>query len=440
MSRILIKNGIIITLEDPNRILVGHAVLVEDGRIRNILPQKAAMNFRGKTIDAFGKVVMPGFINAHTHFYSSFARGLTKAAPAGNFPAILRNLWWRLDRQLSLDDCYTSTLVAGLEAIRHGTTTVFDHHASPHAVQGSLEAVGKAVRKMGLRACLCYEVSDRDGREIAQAGMEENLRCIEECQAPNQDHLRALFGLHASFTLGQKTLRTCVEKAVRSHAGFHIHCAEDISDQQITRRKFGRSVVERLADHGVLGPRSICAHAVHLNDHEWDLLAETRTAVVHNPQSNMNNAVGVMDLARATQKGVVVGLGTDAMTYNMLEELRSAIWAQRLSCKNPNAVFGTAVDLLIRNNQTIANRYFPAVGQIKEGWQADLICIDYIPPTEMNETNFPGHLVFGLSQAVVDTTIVGGKILMQNKKLTLLDEAEILKRSRTLSKALWKRF
>jgi putative selenium metabolism protein SsnA len=440
MNSLLVQGGILVTLANPNRILANHAIWIEDGVIRSILPQKSIAGIKARTIDAHGMVVMPGFINAHMHFYSSFARGLTKAPPANNFLQVLQNLWWRMDRQLTLDDCYVSTLIAGLEAIRHGTTTILDHHASPGAVKGSLDLVARAVEELGLRAVLCYEVSDRDGKKVAREGIEENLRFLEQCRQSPDHRLKALFGLHASFTLGRRTLSSCVEHAEKYRAGFHIHCAEDIADQEITRRRFGSRVVQRLADQGVLGPRTICAHAVHLHDTEWDLLAQTKTAVVHNPQSNMNNAVGFMDLAQARQKGVLVGLGTDAMTGNMLEELRSAIWTQKMLHKNPGAGFNDAVTLLIRNNQKIANRYFHNVGRLQEGWMGDLIFLDYSPPTAMGEENFPGHLVFGLSQAEVDTTIVGGKILMRNRRFCFLDEKAITCRARRLSRALWSRF
>jgi putative selenium metabolism protein SsnA len=440
MNRVLIKNGIIVTLEHPNRVLRHYALLIEDGLIADILPQSRAKNIKARAIDAHGKVVMPGFINAHMHFYSSFARGLNKVAPPANFREILRNLWWRLDRQLTLEDCYQSTLVAGLEAIRHGTTTIIDHHSSPSAVRGSLDRIADAAKELGLRVCLCYEVSDRDGEKTALEGIEENLRFIEECQARNDNQFKALFGLHASFTLGEKTLHRCAEEGLKRHAGFHIHCAEDAADQTITQSEFGKSVVQRLYDHGILGPQTICAHAVHVDGAEWDLLARTETAVVHNPQSNMNNAVGVMDLMNATGKKVLVGLGTDAMTSNMREEVRSAIWVQRLMQRNPAIAFNEAVELLVRNNQRIANRYFQKVGQLQRGWMADVVLIDYFPPTEMDGNDFYGHLVFGLSQAAVDTTIVGGEVLMRNKELCLLDEEGIARRAQKLARSLWERF
>ena len=439
MKRLLIKNGTVVTLENPNRVLPGHAVLIEDGLIKALLPHGSAQHLKAQTIDAGGKVVMPGFINCHMHFYATFARGLTGLAPAGSFPEKLRNFWWRLDRVLSPEQCYYSALTAGLEAIRHGTTTIIDHHSSPAAVSGSLGRIAGAIRELGLRACLCYEVSDRDGRGIAREGIRENLSFLEECRQANDNRLKALFGLHASFTLEEDTLRRCARYAGKYEAGFHIHCAEDKVDQTTSLRRFGKRVVARLAEHGILGPRTLCAHAVHLQDREWDLLAKTGTAVVHNPQSNSNNGVGVMDLLKATHKGALVGLGTDAMTLNMLEELRSAIWTQRLFRRNPGVAFSEATDMLMKNNQEIGNRYFQRIGQIKEGWQADLICIDYFPPTPMDVDNFPGHLVSGLSQAVVDTTIVGGKVLMKNRKILAVDEQKISRDAQQTCRELWRR-
>ncbi len=440
MKRMLIENGIIVTLEKPNRILTGHSLLIENAIIARIVPQKGARGIKAQRIDARGKVVMPGYINAHTHFYSTFARGLAKIRAPKDFGDVLRNLWWRLDRSLTLEDCYYSALVASMEAIRHGATTIIDHHSSPCATRGSLAGIAEAIQESGLRACLCYEVSDRDGEKAALEGIEENHDFIEKCEKADDNRVKALFGLHASFTLEEKTLTACAEAARTHDAGFHIHCAEDLADQEITCRRFGNRVIHRLHNHGILGPKTICAHAVHLDDGEWKVLGETGTSVIHNPQSNMNNAVGVMDLFKALYSGAIVGLGTDAMTCNMLEELRCAIWLQRLAQRNPAVAFREAVDLLMQNNQQIARRYFQNVGQIKEGWCADLILVDYIPPTELNESSFTGHLVFGLSQSTVDTTIVGGKVLMRNKKLVNLDETNIALHSRALSRKIWQQF
>jgi len=439
---LLIKGGIIVTLGDDNKVLRGHAVLCEDGRIKKIAK---ASSFKGKykkVIDASGKVVMPGFINAHMHFYSTMVRGLGKAKPSKDFAEVLENLWWRLDKKLSLDDSYYSAILPLIDAVKRGTTTLIDHHASPFAARGSLDRIAEAVKLSGLRASLCYELSDRDGEKIAQDGIAENVAFIERCMKEKGGKLKALFGLHASFTIGDKTLEKASRIGRGLGAGFHVHTAEAKSDQDYNLKHFGLRVVERLHKFGILGPKTIAAHCVHVNEHEMDLLERTGTAVVHNPQSNMNNAVGVADILKMFHKGILVGLGTDAMTVNMMEEVRVALWAQHLSHDNPNCGFVEAFTSLLFNNAKIANRYWDVpVGALKEGWAADVILIDYHPPTPFDEGTFLGHFGFGLAQSFVDTTIAGGKVLMEGKKLKIgVDEEEVAAKSMELARKLWERF
>jgi putative selenium metabolism protein SsnA len=439
---LLIKNGTVVTLGDDNKVLNGHAVLCEGKHIKKIAPQKAFRGRYDKVIDATGQVVLPGFINAHMHFYSTMVRGLGKAAPSADFQQVLENLWWRLDKKLTLEDCYYSALLPLIDAVRHGTTTLIDHHASPLAVRGSLDIIAKAVKQVGLRASLCYELSDRDGEAIAQQGIEENVSFIKRCQKEDDYQLRALFGLHASFTLTDKTLERAAEAGRGMDAGFHVHAAEAKSDQEHNEKNFGMRAVERFHKFGILGKKTIAAHCVHVDDRELDLLAETGTAVAHNPQSNMNNAVGVADIIKMTEKGVLVGLGTDAMTVNMLEELRAALWAQHLSHGNPSCGFLEALSTLAFNNARIANRYWGGkLGELKEGNFADIVLIDYRPPTPLDEKTFLGHLCFGISQSSVDTTIASGRVLMEKKRLKLdIDEAGAAAKSLELSKKLWDRF
>jgi len=437
---ILIKNGIIATLGEKNKVLTGHALLIEDGLVKKIAPQKTFKGRYGKVIDAAGKLVLPGFINAHMHFYSTFARGLGKAAPSRNFVEILNNLWWRLDKQLTNADSYYSAVIPLINAVRKGTTTIIDHHASPFAITGSLAAVEKAVRETGLRAALCYEVSDRDGKEKAKEGLDENSAFIAACQAKDDNMVKALFGLHASFTLSDETLEEAAYRGHKLGAGFHIHTAESQADQLHCESHHKLRVVERLRDFGILGRRSIAAHCVHVNELETQILKETETAVVHNPQSNANNSVGIADLTGLAAGGVLVGLGTDAMTVNMLEELRCALWLQHLK-RDPSQGFMEAANALLVNNARIANRYFKGLGELKPGFAADIVIMDYIPPTPMDASNFAGHLIFGISQATVDTTIAAGRVLMESKELKLdIDEEEISRKSMELAKKLWKKF
>ncbi len=438
---LLIKNGIIITLGQPNRVLYDHALLCENGTITSIAPAGSFTGSYDKIIDASGKVLLPGFINVHMHFYSTMVRGFGRVAPSRDFNEVLKNLWWKLDKKLTVDDSYYSALIPLLDAVRHGTTTLIDHHASPFAVEGSLERIAGAVKEVGLRASLCYEVSDRDGDAIARAGLKENTEFISHCRKNGDNQIKGLFGLHASFTVSDATLAEAATRAQDLDTGFHVHVAEAKSDQDHCEQHHKMRVVERFRKFGILGPRTIAAHCVHVSNHEMDLLAETGTAVAHNPQSNMNNAVGIADLPTLAEKGVLVGLGTDAMTVNMLEEVRVALWAQHLGRNNPSAGFMESVSALLVNNAKIANRYWkPSVGELREGYAADIVLIDYLPPTPLDETTVLGHLVFGISQSAVDTTIAGGRILMEHKHLTIdVDEDRVNARARELTRELWKK-
>lgn len=441
-TRILIHSGTVITFGSPCRVLEGHAVLLEDGRIARIAPREAIEGPFDRTLDAAGKVVMPGLVNAHMHFYSTLVRGLGKAAPSASFQEVLDHLWWRLDRKLTLDDVDVSAEVILADAVRKGTTTLVDHHASPFAVTGSLDRIAGAVHRSGVRACLCYEVSDRDGQAVADEGLAENAAFARRCAGGNDPHLRALFGLHAAFTLSDATLDRAAALGREAGVGFHVHVAEAASDVAFNLERHGLTSVARLAAHGLLGPGSIAAHAVHTTEADQDLLASTDTFVAHNPQSNLNNAVGIADVLGMVRRGVRVGLGTDAMTVNMLEEVRVAMWAQHLRQDNPTCAFMEIAGTLFSRNPELATRLwgFP-LGTLEEGAAADVILVDYHAPTPLDGATVLGHLVFGISQATVDTTICAGRILMEGKVLANgLDEAALAARSRELAVRLWERF
>ena len=440
--RILIEGGTILTFGNPCRVLEGQALLVEGDRIARIAPRAEIEGPFDRVLSARGKLVLPGLVNAHMHFYSTLVRGLGKAAPSASFQEILENLWWRLDRKLSLDDVEMSARVILVDAVKKGTTTLIDHHASPGAVRGSLGRIARAVKESGLRSCLCYEVSDRDGEAVTSEGLEENADFARAAASARDPQLRALFGLHAAFTLSDGTLERAARMGRDLGVGFHVHVAEAAADVASNRSRFGKSPVARLAAHGILGPGSIAAHAVHADDADAEILAGSGAWVVHNPQSNLNNAVGIADVVGLVRRGVPVGLGTDAMTVAMLEELRVGLWAQHLRQDNPSCGFMELTGALVVRNPEIASRLwgFP-IGTLQEGAAADVILVDYHAPTPLNDATALGHLVFGISQAPVDTTICGGRILMEGKALqTGLDEEALAAESRRLAAALWERF
>jgi len=437
----LITNGKLVTLGETNQLIEDGAILIDGDEIAALGPTLELVERypEEEILDAQGRLILPGIICAHTHFYGAFARGMSlKTDPPANFPQILEYLWWRLDKALKLDDVRYSALVCLVDAIRNGTTTLIDHHASPNAVTGSLDVIADAVMQAGLRACLCYEVSDRDGEEIMFQGIRENRRFIEEATG---DHLAGTFGLHASLTLSDETLKRAVEVASDLDVGFHIHVAEDKADVADSLKKSGLRVVERLEEAGVLGPKTIAAHAVHIDAFETDTLRETATKVAHNPRSNMNNAVGVADVLRMLRRGIDVGLGNDGFSNNMFSEMKTTYRLHKLAQEDPRVMGADQVlDMAVKNNARIAGLFFSKpLGELSVGAYADIIFLDYVPPTPLTAGNLPWHLIFGMDGGQVSTTIVGGKLLMKDRQLLTLDEEAIKARSRELAQKLWAR-
>jgi putative selenium metabolism protein SsnA len=443
----LITNGKLITWEDPNRIIEGQALYIQDGRITDIGPQTEleARYPSDERVDAGGQYVMPGNICAHTHFYGAFARGLSipGAAPK-DFPEILQKLWWPLDRSLDEEDVRLSAQVMLADAIKHGTTTLIDHHASPNAIPGSLDVIADAVDEAGLRAVLCYEVTDRDGPEVARAGIAENVRFIERASRGQVagGRVAALFGMHASLTLSAETLDAC-RAAAPDGAGFHIHVAEHEADEYDSLAKSGLRVVERLYKHGILGPRTIVAHGVHIDAHETGILAQTGTWTTHQPRSNMNNAVGVAQVESMLRDGVKVCMGTDGFAHTMWEEWKSAYLLHKAWHRDPRRMSGTdVVQMGVYNNARLASSFFPEgeLGVLKPGAWADLIFVDYHPHTPLTAGNLPWQIIFGFHESMVTATIVAGKTLMLGRKLLTLDEEEIASQARLRAAKVWERY
>jgi putative selenium metabolism protein SsnA len=445
----LITNGTVITLGPENRVVENGALYIEGDRIIEVGATKdlAKRYPAAERLDAGGKLVLPGNIVAHTHFYGAFARGmaLPPGPPPRNFPEILRQLWWRIDRALTLEDCRSSALVCLVDAIRNGTTTLIDHHASPNAIDGSLDAIAEAVDQSGLRASLCYEVTDRNGPEGARAGIRENVRFIRRLAARRKTRtdgrLAAAFGLHASFTVSDKTLDQCLAETEGLDTGYHIHVAEDIADEDDALWKYQVRVGDRLAQCGVLGAKTIAAHCVQVDAGEIEALHRTRTHVAHNPRSNMNNAVGVADVPALLRRGVNVGLGNDGFSNNMFAEMKTAYLLQKSYRRDPRVLGADqVVQMAYANNAKIARVFWKRpLGELAPGALADIILLDYVPYTPLTSGNFPWHLVFGIDGTHVTHTICAGQVLMKDRKLLTLDEEAIAAQARERAARVWKR-
>ncbi len=441
----LITNANLITWGSENQILTGYAIYIEGDRILEIAPEPELVQRypNAERVDARGQYVMPGNICGHTHFYGAFARGMAIPGEAPkNFPQILDKLWWNLDKALLEDDVRSSAQVCLVDAIKHGTTTLIDHHASPNFIDGSLDVIAEAVTKSGLRASLCYEVTDRDGDAKMQAGIDENIRFIKRLQAHPESRLAASFGLHAGLTLSDATLDRCAA-AIPSGSGFHIHAAEGLADQDDSLARSGLRIIDRLEKHGILGEKSIAVHCVHVDAKEIQILANTGTWVTHQPRSNMNNAVGVAPVESMLRAGVKVGLGNDGFSNTMWDEWKAAYLLHKSANGDPRRMGGYEVTkLAVENNASLAKVFFPdaPLAELSVGAYADLIFVDYHPFTDMTAGNLPWHILFGFNESMITTTIVGGKLLMKDRELLTLDEAEIAAKAREASAGAWKRY
>ncbi|MBU3217953.1 putative aminohydrolase SsnA [Clostridium estertheticum] len=441
---LLIGNGKVITRDNFKPIIDDGCIAVIENKIVEIGITKDLKNkySDAKFIDAEGKLIMPGFINTHMHYYSTFARGMASDSPkATKLSEILKGLWWRLDKTLTLEDVYYSALVPMIDQVRNGVTTVFDHHASPSAVTGSLFKIADAAKEIGIRSNLCYETSDRDGEKICDEGIEENVAFIKYCNNKNDDMIKGMFGLHASMTISDKTLYKCLDTMANLNTGFHVHTGEGIEDAEDCMRKYGKGIVERWYDAGVLCDKTIAVHCIYIKGKEMDLLKEKNTMVVHNPESNMGNAVGVARILEMYKKGILLGLGTDGYTSDMMESYKVANIIHKHVKGDSTVAWNEIPDMLFNNNRIITERFIDGkVGILKEGALADIIIVDYNPPTPINESNINSHLLFGINGRFVDTTIINGRVVMENRKLINIDEEKIMAKSRELASDVWNRF
>jgi putative selenium metabolism protein SsnA len=447
MSGLLITNAHAVTWGRPNEIVADAAVLLRDGRIAELGPATAllARHPEAQRIDARGQYLMPGNVSAHGHFYGTLIRGMgIPGAPPSSLPGILERLWWPFDKALTEEDVRLSALVAAVDCIRHGTTTLFDHHSSPNFIEGALDTIAGAVDEAGLRAVLCFEVTDRDGDGRAERGIAENLRFLERCaREPVADgRIAASFGIHASMTVSERTLARCRELAP-ANAGFHVHVAEHEYDQERSVELAGRRAVERLDAHGLLSERSIAAHAIHIDEREIELLASSGAWVAHQPRSNLNVIGGIADVDALLAAGVPVCIGTDGLSHTMWKEWEFAHGVQKLKHGDASRLGADRVaELGMRNNAALASTYFPGapLGVIEPGAAADLVLVDYQPPTPLTPENLPWHLLFGFNESMVTTTIVDGRVLMRDRELLTLDEAAIAARARAAAASLWERY
>ncbi|MDO4662734.1 MAG: putative aminohydrolase SsnA [Tissierellia bacterium] len=438
----LLINGKVITNNPSNEYIENGFVLIEDDEIKDFgdmenLPDDYSNE---EVIDVKERIIMPGMINMHTHIYSSYGRGMSVSSRTRDFIEILENQWWKLDKLLTVEDDRLNAYTTLIESIRNGVTCVFDHHASAYHIKGSLDALAESTRDLGMRGDFCYEVSDRDGEEIADYGIRENVEFIKKCNSTSDDMINAHFGIHAPFTISEKTMQKIKEATKDLDCGYHVHVAEGIEDQYDSLKKYNKRCIERLFDDGILGEKSLIIHAVHASSFELKILKDTNTNLVHNPMSNMGNAVGLSPVCKMLDMGIRVGLGTDAYTNDMFESMKVAKLLQNHGLSDPEIGFMESYKMQMENNPKIASRFFKKeLGVIKKGAYADIITVDYKNYTPMNKDNIKGHIIFGFTGRMVNDTIINGKFVMKDRQILTVDEDEIFKESRKRASEIWKK-
>ncbi|KAL0221362.1 hypothetical protein RCL1_001216 [Eukaryota sp. TZLM3-RCL] len=438
---LILHNAVVVTHGSSNQIIENGAVAIDGSRIVAVGSSQevlAKYSNAEKIIDLQGKMIHPGLICAHTHFYGVFSRGmgLKDEAPT-TFGEILERLWWKLDKALDHESTKLSAEICIVEAIRCGLTTVFDHHASPSAIDGSLDVIADVCKQAGLRSCLCYEISNRNGDDEALAGLNENVRFIEKVSKLSRDEqemIAGMIGLHAQFTVSDEILDKVSTAMKQLNKGAHIHVAEGVEDLAET------NPVERLHKHGLTSNKSIFAHCVHVSEQDMDVLASTGTVVSHQPESNMNNAVGVANIPKMLEKNINVVLGTDGVHNDMISALKATYFVHKLAQKDPRVMGPHPAQILFQHNAKLATETFGVkVGSIEEGAVADLIILDYYNPTRINPGNFPWHVVFGMGTQQINSTMCNGKFLMFNHEILTMNEMDIKQRSRDECPKVWDR-
>ncbi len=426
------QNALLVQFDPP---------LVEAGNLRVVEGKIAAVGANvqsqseDEVIDCAGAVLMPGLVNGHTHLYSALAAGMPVPPKVPrNFHEILKYIWWRLDRAHTLESVEMSGVIGALAALRCGTTTLMDHHASPNAIDGSLSALEQGIAAVGCRGVLCYEVTDRNRPDEAQQGLRENDRFVKACQQNANGQFAGMIGAHASFTMEKNSLQGCIDLARKHGVGVHIHASEDPVDEQITRERFGCGLIERFDRVGLLEvPGTIFGHGTHFSDADIAMVNEhaDTLSLAHNPNSNMNNGVGYTRVVRYKKPPQ---LGTDGIGADMWREARVAEF------KSHDAglplPFGQSLKMLGQSARVASNCLGVKLGVLEPGAAADLVLSDYRPATPLTAENLAGHFLYAMGSEFVRNVMIDGKWCLLNGFVVSCDETKLRAHSVEVARSL----
>ncbi|MGA8903640.1 MAG: amidohydrolase family protein [Candidatus Bathyarchaeia archaeon] len=443
MVDLLIRNGVLVTMDGQRRILENHAIAIEQGKVLEIgkTADLQKKHSTAEVLDASCRIVMPGIVCSHSHLYGMLLRGASlKMTPPSDFTQILQRVWWPVDEAMSFEDAYASALVASVEFAKSGVTTFADTYSGPNSITGVLDHIARAVEEVGIRGFVAFEATERHSKDEGAKGVQENVRFAEKTHSKPESKARPLFSIHASFTVSDDLIRRVKALAVKYRVPITIHASEGLGDLHHNLENYGKRTVERLRDVGLLGPDVVLAHCVNLDENEIDTIAQTKTGVAHNPMSNMLNAVGVAPILRMLEKKINVGLGNDGYIFDMFENMRSAYLLHRVYHKNPNAIDPYTILEMATVNGAKLYGMEKELGSIEAGKRADIIIIKpSVLPTPLNASSAVGHLVNTVDGDDVETVLVDGKPVVKNKQLLTFDEEKAQSISQNAAAKLWER-
>ncbi|WP_127956464.1 putative aminohydrolase SsnA [Serratia microhaemolytica] len=436
----LILKNVTLAQLSPALLVEHQDIAIEGTEIKAVGEDLSAIYPNASIRDMHNKLVMPGIVCSHNHFYSGLARGiLANIKPCPDFISTLKNLWWRLDRALDEESLYYSGLICSIEAVRSGCTAVIDHHASPNYIKGSLDTLRRGFIKVGLRGMTCFETTDRNqGLKELQAGVEENIAFANQIDSAKRKGaepylVEAHIGAHAPFTVPDAGLSMLAEAMQSTGRGLHIHAAEDLYDVSFSHDKYSLDLMERLDKFNLINEKTLIAHGLYLSDRDVEIINHHNAFLVHNARSNMNNHVGYNHKLPQYRN---LALGTDGIGSDMWEELRFAFFKHR-DAGGP--MWPDSFARFLQNGNVLLERNFNArFGQIAAGYKADLTICDYDAPTPLVADNIAGHIAFGLGASSVNSVMVNGALVYDNREFAF-DVDAIYREARKVSKQLWQR-
>ncbi|NCB01401.1 MAG: putative aminohydrolase SsnA [Spirochaetia bacterium] len=439
MAYTILKNGSVVQTIPPYKVSSGMDVVIQDDLIVEVGKNLSSKYQTAIVYDMSGKLILPGMVCSHHHYYSGLSRGmLVNSGPQTDFIQILKEWWWRVDRALDEEALYYSSLICSIDAIAAGTTTCIDHHASPSFIEGSLETIAKGMREVGLRGATCYEVTNRNGGlDEVKKGVKENIAFAKsvdkERNSGKKPLVEAMIGGHAPFTICNDGLELMKQAVDETHRGIHLHVAEDKYDVTHSHHMYHQDIIDRLDSFGLLSDSSLLVHGLYLNDHEIEKMNERGVFLAHNPRSNMNNGVGYFSKLQDVNKLL---LGTDGCGGNMFEEIKLAFFKHK---DNGGSWWPSDfVEVLSRGNSLLEKYFGEQFGIIAPGYKADITVVDYHSPTPFVDDNIATHIVWGMSSNAVESVMVEGKMVMHKREFNL-DLEMIYAKAAESAKKVWKK-